>query len=139
MSQQPSEQRTPSATDEASAWDRVKKALRRDWDQTKHDFGMKFGQNLNQDVTDTVRQAVGSTPLPSPHVANTDEAWSDEAAVRYGYGAGLSANYRGFQAWGPELETQLKRDWQAMSSGRPWDDVRLAVRYGWTRSPRIAG
>jgi hypothetical protein len=136
MTQQPSDPSTPWPTEEASGWDRVKEALRRDWDQTKHDFGMKFGQDLNQDVTDTVRQAVGSTPIPSPHVANAD-AWSDEAAVRYGYGAGLSANYRGFQAWGPELEAQLQRDWEAMSSGRAWDEVRLAVRYGWTRSPRV--
>lgn len=124
-------------TDETSAWDRVKEALRRDWDQTKHDFGLKYGQDLNQGVVDTVRQAVGSEPIPPPHVANTTEAWSDEAAVRYGYGAGLSPNYRSYQGWSQELEAQLQKDWEGMSSGRPWADVRLAVYYGWTKSPRV--
>jgi hypothetical protein len=123
-------------TQEASAWERAKEALRRDWDQTRHDFGLKYGQDLNQELMDTVRQAVGSEPIPPPHVANTAGAWSDEAAVRYGYGAGLSPNYRDFKAWNPDLEAQLKKDWEAMDSHRPWEDVRLAVRYGWTRSPR---
>jgi hypothetical protein len=126
-------------TDDTSTWERVKEAIRRDWNQTKHDFGLRFGENLNQDVTDTVRQAVGATPIPGPHVANDEEAWSDEAAVRYGYGAALSPNYRDHAAWGPELEAQLKSDWEAMGSGRTWDEVRLAVRYGWTRSPRTVG
>lgn len=123
-------------TNEASAWERVKEAMRRDWDQTRHDFGLKFGQDLNQDVTDTVRQAVGSAPIPDVHVANPVTAWSDEAAVRYGYGAGLSPNYRSHHAWNAELESTLKTDWEAMHTGRAWDEVRLAVRYGWTRSPR---
>ena len=121
---------------EGSAWDRAREALRRDWDQTRHDFGSRYGQDLNQELTDTLRQAVGSEPIPPPHVANSEGAWSDEAAVRYGYGAGLSPNYRDFKAWNHELESQLKKDWEAMDSHRPWEDVRLAVRYGWTRSPR---
>ncbi len=125
-------------TQEASAWERAKEALRRDWDQTKHDFGSRFGQDLNQELTDTLRQAVGSEPIPPPHVANATGAWSDEAAVRYGYGAGLSPNYRDFKAWNHDLESQLKKDWEAMDSHRPWEEVRLAVRYGWTRSPRPA-
>lgn len=123
---------------EGSAWERAREALRRDWDQTKHDFGSRYGQDLNQELTDTLRQAVGSEPIPPPHVANAEGAWSDEAAVRYGYGAALSPNYRDFKSWNQELESQLKKDWEAMDSHRPWEDVRLAVRYGWTRSPRPA-
>ena len=31
----------------ASAWDRVKEAMRRDWEQTKQDMKMKGGHELN--------------------------------------------------------------------------------------------
>ena len=48
----------------ASAWDRVKGALQRDWEQTKRDFSSTSGQRLNQNVGDTVKQAVGSDPVP---------------------------------------------------------------------------
>ena len=41
-----------------SAWDRTKAALKRDWDQTKHDFGGKE-PDTNQKVGDTVKQAAG--------------------------------------------------------------------------------
>ena len=34
----------------ASAWDRVKEAMRRDWEQTKHDLHIKGGHELNQDI-----------------------------------------------------------------------------------------
>ena len=33
---------------ELHAWERVKHALRRDWDQTKYDFGLRWGQDLKQ-------------------------------------------------------------------------------------------
>lgn len=48
----------------ASAWDRVKGALQRDWEQTKSDFSSSSGKKLNQNLTDTVKQSVGSEPLP---------------------------------------------------------------------------
>src|SRR5581483_8090792 len=41
----------------ASAWERVKEAMRRDWEQTKHDLHLKGGHELNQGVKDTVKQA----------------------------------------------------------------------------------
>ncbi|WP_162143945.1 hypothetical protein WMF27_10850 [Sorangium sp. So ce281] len=37
----------------------MKEALRRDWEQTKADFTNNKGQELNQDVDDTVQQALG--------------------------------------------------------------------------------
>lgn len=121
---------------EASTWDRVKDALHRDWDQTKHDFGLKFGQDLNQDLTDTLRQAAGAEPIPPKHVANPSE-WTDEAAVRYGYGAALSPNYHSHTVWDRDLEAKLRADWEAMGTGRAWSEVRLPVYYGWSRSPRV--
>lgn len=124
------------APDDASAWDRVKEALRRDWDQTKHDLGAKFGQNLHQDIAHTVAQASGNEPIPPRHTANEPEAWSDETAVRFGYAARLSPNYRGQDVWNTALEADLQSSWESMRSGRDWSDVRLAVRYGWTRAHR---
>ncbi len=47
-----------------STWDRVKEALRRDWEQTKSDFSSKGGTDLNQNVGDTVKQAAGQAPVP---------------------------------------------------------------------------
>lgn len=49
----------------ASAWDRVKDAFRRDWEQTKADLAFD-GHDLNQGAGDTVRQALGSGPIPMP-------------------------------------------------------------------------
>lgn len=48
-----------------SSWDRVKEALRRDWEQTKADLS-SAGRDLNQNLVDTVKQAAGSQPLPAP-------------------------------------------------------------------------
>lgn len=48
----------------ASAWDRVKGALQRDWEQTKRDFSSTSGQRLNQNVADTIKQSAGSEPIP---------------------------------------------------------------------------
>lgn len=43
----------------------VKEALKRDWEQTKSDLtGHKKGQDLDQNVGDTVKQATGKEPLP---------------------------------------------------------------------------
>ncbi|MFO0604435.1 MAG: hypothetical protein U0324_14725 [Polyangiales bacterium] len=51
-----------------SDWDRVKEALRRDWEQTKADFKVSGAVDLNQNVVDTVKQAVGDQPVPPPAV-----------------------------------------------------------------------
>ena len=47
-----------------SAWDRIKEALKRDWEQTKQDLSLPHGHELNQSVTDTIKQAAGSEPIP---------------------------------------------------------------------------
>lgn len=104
-----------------SAWDRVKAAFRRDWEQTKHDFGGK-APDLNQDVDDTVGQAAGTRPIPPGKAPNFDES---EAAYRFGYGA-----HRYFHArhpeWNDELEDELRADWSG-----DWDKSRTAIRRGW--------
>src|SRR4051812_7948530 len=40
-----------------SGWERVKSAMKRDWEQTKADLTKTKGHELRQDVPDTVRQA----------------------------------------------------------------------------------
>lgn len=47
-----------------SSWERVREAFRRDWEQTKADFTAKSGLDLNQGLTDTIKQAAGSAPVP---------------------------------------------------------------------------
>ncbi|WP_434387797.1 hypothetical protein [Melittangium boletus] len=51
---------------------KVKEALKRDWEQTKHDFNKKKGTELNQDAGDTLKQAAGKEPIPPPLVPNID-------------------------------------------------------------------
>ncbi|NUP14184.1 MAG: hypothetical protein HOW73_49755 [Polyangiaceae bacterium] len=47
-----------------SMWDRLIEALRRDWEQTKHDFAPESGHELNQSLADTLKQAIGREPIP---------------------------------------------------------------------------
>ncbi|MDO9017846.1 MAG: hypothetical protein Q8S73_03550 [Deltaproteobacteria bacterium] len=64
-----------------STWDRVKEALRRDWEQTKNDFSSESGADLNQDVGDTVKQATGAEPLPPPMVKTHPDDPMDAAKL----------------------------------------------------------
>lgn len=52
--------------------DDAKDALKRDWEQTKSDLPGLQGQDLDQDVDDTVKQAVGGEEPPPPSVPNQD-------------------------------------------------------------------
>ncbi|TWT40026.1 hypothetical protein KOR42_50270 [Thalassoglobus neptunius] len=65
-------------TDEdLSGWERVKRAFANDWEQTKSDFGDDSARDMNQDVDDTLKQAVGS-----------DDSFENcEQAFRFGYAA----------------------------------------------------
>jgi SAM-dependent methyltransferase len=122
-----------------SAWDRVKDAMKRDWEQTKSDLtrGRK-GTDLDQDVGDTVKQAAGKSPIP-PMSQRTppdvdDKDWKNvEEDHRYGVGA--RAQY-GDHDWDDRLESKLKEEWNDLKSGRTWDEVKSSVRRGWDRGPR---
>ncbi len=50
-----------------SAWERVKDAFQRDWEQTKADLSGNT-PSLNQHAGDTFMQALGSEPVPPPGV-----------------------------------------------------------------------
>ncbi len=114
--------------DTDSAWDHVKDAFKRDWDQTKHDFGGKE-PDTRQNVSDTVKQATGTQVAPPRGEPVYEKA---EMAFRYGYGA--RAHYgRKHPTWNPDLETQLRQDWHAANPGdeRFWDENGEFVRSGW--------
>src|SRR6185503_16429976 len=102
-----------------SAWDRVKAAFRRDWEQTKHDFGADK-PDLNQNVDDTVKQAAGKEPIPPAGVPNFEEY---EPAFKFGYGARQYYGSR-FNQWNPELEESLKRDY----GPQDWKRCRRAIQ-----------
>ena len=119
----------------ASSWDRVREALHRDWEQTKADFSATKGLALNQDAADTVRQAVGVTPIPSIARSNTDAPavqlhdWTlVEPAIRYGFSARL--HFADYQTWNDEVEDLLRRDWESVW-GRSWEHERSNVHRGW--------
>lgn len=116
----------------ASNWDRVKEALRRDWEQTKADFThAKKGHELHQSIGDTVKQATGNERIPPPNAPNLT-TWDDaERAVRFGHGA--AAHYEN-HAWNDDLEAKLRNDWDALRSGRTFLEVREAVRHGFLRA-----
>lgn len=145
-----------------SRWERVKEAFHRDWEQTKADFSKRGGQELDQDVDDTVRQAFGSQEIPPEHVPNVEEPkslrkagrkldkaerkagpkaerrpsdWNDvEPAMRYGYGA--RAQYRDFSSWDDRLEAKLRSEWSGINTGRSWDNDREYIRRGWDEGAR---
>jgi hypothetical protein len=109
-----------------SAWDRVKAAFKRDWDQTRHDFGAKK-PDTDQDVDDTVKQAAGKQPIPPRGQPTYEEA---EDAYRFGYGAHAYYQPR-YSSWDDELEEELERDWSETYSDRDWQSYRDSVRRGW--------
>ena len=134
-------------TQHTSTWDRVKEALSRDWEQTKADFSNEYGKDLNQDVGDTVKQAMGKEPIPAPNQKTPEEPktasqhtsnWNDaEPAIRYGYGA--SDQYKEHQDWDDKVEAKLKEEWHDLKSGRTWDEAKTSVRYGWDRARKSVG
>lgn len=109
-----------------SAWQRVKEAFKRDWDQTRHDFGGKQPDTA-QNVKDTVKQAAGKEPIPP---RGTPAYELVEPAYRFGYGA--RAFYRQkYPQWDANLEAQLRRDWQTSSPEGNWNEDVAYIRRGW--------
>ena len=109
-----------------SGWDRVKAAFKRDWDQTKHDFGGKE-PDTDQNLDDTVKQAAGKQPIPPRGQPTYQEA---EDAYRFGYGARTQYG-NSYSRWDNKLETTLERDWRDTYSDREWKRYRDQVQRGW--------
>lgn len=127
-----------------SAWDRVKEAMKRDWEQTKKDLHLG-GKELDQDVDDTVKQVIGSDAIPpsnqkneiggTPVSAPGSITWDDaEAPLAYGYGARQQYGAQHAE-WNERLEKDLEADWDATMSQsaiqRKWNEVKGLVRKGY--------
>jgi hypothetical protein len=125
-----------------STWDRVKAAMKRDWEQTKADITRK-GPDLEQDVDDTVKQAMGKQPIPpgnmpvhESHRDVDDDDWS-RAELGYRYGVGARSQYgREHPQWDDNLERKLRTEWSETNERDTWDEVKAAVRRGWDRVAR---
>lgn len=114
-------------------WDRVKAAMKRDWEQTKADMSSK-GRDLDQDVDDTVKQAMGKQSIPPPGQPNRDDDEWNRVEEGYRYGVGARSQYGSqHNDWDDRLESKLRDEWGDMRSGRTWDEVKSAVRRGWDR------
>jgi len=144
------EQRRPAWWSEgnSSSWDRMKAAIRRDWEQTKADFGgVGSGKDLNQNAGDTVRQASGKQPVPPVQMPNSPSpddlhrhakmaAKADQKAEKFeGKAAATSPGTR-------ESERLQRKAYDARkvamdadhdlqrNQNRRWEDVEDAVQYG---------
>jgi hypothetical protein len=129
-----------------SGWENVKEAIRRDWEQTKNDF-KAGGRDLDQDVDDTVKQAMGEDVIPPRAQPNapggttkTDGklGWSEaEAPLRYGYGAKQQYGLE-YSEWNDTIEGTLRNEWETSQDAnlRGWHDVKDAVRRGYEHRDR---
>lgn len=118
----------------------MKDALKRDWEQTKNDF-KAGGRDLDEDVDDTVKQAVGKDAIPSRTQPNepggapqrTALNWSEVAPIRYGARAQYGAQHAD---WNDRLEGTLKMEWgEAKDRGRrAWNEGKDLVRRGYERA-----
>lgn len=118
--------------DHNRGWDRVKEAFRRDWEQTKADFSKTKGQNLDQQVGDTVKQAIGKEAIPSAGQPNhAGDFEKVENAYRYGYGARM---YYGSAKndWDDDLDEKLGAEWTSLGQPLGWDAARPHVRHAWS-------
>jgi hypothetical protein len=119
-----------------SAWDRVKDAMKRDWEQTKSDLtGGRKGTDLDQDVGDTVKQAAGKEPVPPMSQKNVDDKDWKRVEEEHRYGVGAGNQYRESE-WDDKIEGKLRKEWDDLKSGRTWDEAKTSVRRGWDRARR---
>jgi len=124
-----------------NAWDRVKEAMRRDWEQTRFDLHLAGGHELNQGVMDTVDQAAGTQAIPGDDRPNRPKvigSWEDvELPMGYGYGARQSYGAE-HPAWDDTVETALRLEWESgkVTPEHKWDDVKGLVRQGYQYESR---
>jgi hypothetical protein len=115
-----------------SAWDRVKEALKKDWERTKRQFG--------GDQSDA-SQKYGSTLSPAEGnetTAHHDQPTYEEVEPAHRFGFGARSKYGPkYNSWDEDLEFQLKQEWEIVEPKRrqTWMQDRAAIRYGWEFEP----
>jgi hypothetical protein len=107
------------------AWDHIKTAMKRDWEQAKR----SDVPNTSQNIDHIARQTGGMEPIPPLGRQSFEEF---ESACRFGYGARLKFG-GAYPEWDNDLEINLARDWRALDPTRQqtWGQDRSAIRYGW--------
>src|SRR3954463_975742 len=119
--------------EDGTAGERVKEAMRRDWEQTKNDVGAR-APDLDQDVGDTVKQAAGKQPIPPANMKNPGRSKYDkfddiEEPMSYGYAARMQYEKQ-YPQWDDRLENTLKGEWSAGKHTGTWEEVKAFVRRG---------
>jgi hypothetical protein len=131
---------TMTTTSEGISWDRVKEAIHRDWEQTKHDLHVSGGHELNQSVTDTLQQAAGKEPIPGndrPNRPKVIGTWGDaEMPIGFGYEAHQRYGAE-HPVWNHHVEETLHAEWRRSrhATEREWGDVSGWVRHGYEYTP----
>ena len=107
------------------AWDHVKLAMKRAWEQTKH----ANKPPANQRFGHAARQINRMEPIPPLGRLFFEES---EPACRFGYGARLKYGME-HPEWDENLEMRLAKDWRIMNPIwlQTWEQDRTAIRYGW--------
>lgn len=120
---------------DASTWERVREALRRDWEQTKHHIDSSSGHEYNQTLADTLKQAMGAEEIPPDDAPNPPKVigtWEEaDRAIRFGHEA--NGQFKdSFPRWNGELENVLARVWYLEQlDERTWHQVRGLVQHGY--------
>jgi hypothetical protein len=125
-----------------TAWDRTKAAFQRDWEQTKADLtGRSQGHDLNQDASDTFRQASGKQVIPPGNFPNTpdddDMARHARHAERaHDRAAGVEGKAILGQADSAKVADARKDAHHAdrmydVNRALRWSDVEEPIRYGY--------
>lgn len=117
-----------------SAWSRVKEAMKRDWEQTKKDLRMG-GRELDQDVDDTVKQALGKEAIPPravPNAPHMPKAQPSGAPARRDVSASGERldpeGTRGVKTGANTFNDDYRR---AYDRDLAWDDVEGPMAFGY--------
>jgi hypothetical protein len=99
------------------AWDRIKRALLRDWQQTKHDLGLGGGKELNQSARDTLKQATRAQAIPpsvrTPPV-KVSGRWIEARCPLAGEPAPRPASASRRPTWNEGIEQRLRTERNAL-------------------------
>ena len=108
-----------------STWEKVKGAFRRDWEQTKNDFGSDPARDLDQDADDTLKQMFGKETEYDYRSLDFEE---EEPAFRYGHAARRHFGET-YDGWNPTLRDELRGSY---SGNWMRDEPLVKYAYGYT-------
>jgi hypothetical protein len=112
---------------QTSAWDRVKEAMSRDWEQTKADFtGGKSGHDLDQDAGDTFAQALGNQRTPPAGTPNPLDANDVKHAAHAQEKVAL------------KLDARTERGAKKIARNLDWGEAQHPVRFGFGAASHYA-